>query len=231
MWVLGVATLAVLWGCAPQGVQPSGEDVRSQIAEAYGIQSFGLIQKLQYTYNRKNGESLERRFWIWEPATDQVTFQEGYRQEVTYRRGELTATASADLKQIDQWFLHDNYWLLFPLRAAWDHQAEVADMGACQTPLDKESARCVNVVYPSAVPGRVIGDAFKLYLGADYRIMEWIYTPQGPGDTAYTTRWGMHRWVGPVLLALERSGADPEARIWFSGVGIQLTNDTWIWAD
>jgi hypothetical protein len=229
---VGVVAAAALFGCAPQGLQPTGADVRSQIAEAYGIQSFNLIQKLQYTYNQKDGESVIRRFWIWEPAEDRVTFQEGWGQkEIAYRRGEVTPNASDELKQVDQWFIHDNFWLLFPFRAAWDHQAEVADMGSCRTPLDGLEARCVNVVYPATQLGRVIGDTFKLYVDPDFRIIEWIYAPERLRDTVYTTRWVKNRQVGPLTMAMERISADPDFRIWFTDVGIQLTNEKWIWAD
>jgi hypothetical protein len=218
-------------GCVKQG-SPTGEDVRSEIAEAYGIQSLGTIQKMQYTFNQKVGDQTVRRFWIWEPNTDRVTYKGGdYQPAVSYNRKDLSAAATATVKQIDQWFLHDSYRLILPFRMAWDHQAQVADMGLCKSPLAGESARCVNVVYPSNVEGRIIGDTYKLYLDGDYRVLESIYQPADVPLQADAMRWTRYRYVGPIILSLNREDGQGRARVWFSGVGVQLEGGKWYWAD
>ena len=227
-----VTTVVIfLAGCVKQTL-PTGDDVRGHIAEAYGIQSLGLIQKMQYTFNQKEGDQTLRRFWIWEPKTDRVTYKGGdYQPAISYYRKDLSENSAANVKQIDQWFLHDNYLLLLPFRVAWDHQAEVADMGLCNTTLSGESARCVNVVYPSNVEGHIIGDTYKLFLDGDYRILESIYQPADAPRQEGARRWARHRLVGPIVLSLVREDGEGRTRIRFTGVGVQLEEDKWYWAD
>jgi hypothetical protein len=231
-WLLALAIAAVSpIGCVKQA-SPTGEDVRSQIAEAYGIQALGTIEKIQYTFHQKTENQTVRRFWIWEPKTNRVTFKAGDHQPaVSYRREDLSTKASDTVKQIDRWFLHDNYWLMLPFRVAWDRQAEVADMGLCQTPLTAESARCVNVVYPTTVKGHIIGDTYKLFLDGDYRILEAIYQPEDAPRKADALRWTRIRYVGPLTLSLKREDGQGRVRVWFSGVGVQMEGDKWYWAD
>lgn len=227
-WVLGAFAVT---GCVEPGRGPSVEDVRSQIAEAYGIQSLGTIQKLQYTFNQKEGEGTTRRFWIWEPAADRVIFKgDGHQPEVVFDRKDIAGTTSESLRQIDRWFLHDNYWLVLPFRVAWDHHAEVADMGLCKSPLDGQDARCVNVVYPATVKGHIIGDTYKLFLDGDFRILESIYQPADPTRPEQVMRWEKTRPAGPINLSLTRSDAAGRAVIKFSQVGVQM-GDRWLWAD
>ena len=96
--------------------QARAEDVRQRIALSYGIDWFGQVEQIQYTFNVKLGNKGVNRFWIWEPKTDKVTFKAGNSEEyTTYNRKEINDTASEKLKKIDSWFINDNYWLLFPL--------------------------------------------------------------------------------------------------------------------
>jgi len=232
-WILlCTAAASVFVGCVKQSTAPSGEDVRSKIAEACGIEHFGLVQKLQYSFNQKDGEQTIRRFWIWEPGVDRVTFKgDGAQPAVTYNRKDLTETSSALIRNIDQWFLHDSYWLILPFRIAWDHQAEVADMGLCQSPIKAESARCVNVVYPATVEGYILGDTYKLFLDGDYRILESIYQAADAPPHNRAMRWVKYRQVGPTVLSLSRTDSEGQTTVWFSSVGVQVEGGKWLWAD
>ena len=226
-----VAVALSVSGCVKQGV-PTGDDVRGHIAEAYGIQSLSRIQKMQYTFNQKAGDQSVRRFWIWEPGTDRVTYKGGdYQPAVSYLRKDLSDASETTIKQIDQWFLHDNYLLMLPFRVAWDHQAQVADMGLCQASLAAESARCVNVVYPSKVEGHIIGDTYKLFLNGEYRILESIYQPANAPRQEGARLWTRYRFVGPILLSLAREDGEGRTLIRFTGVGVQLEGDKWYWAE
>ena len=229
--LMGAAVLSGPSACVKEGIEPGGEDVRSRIAEAYGIESFGVIDKLQFTFNRQEDERSTRRFWIWEPAANRVTFKsDGHQPAVTYARKELDKSSPAPVKQVDRWFLHDSYWLLLPFRLAWDHHAEIADVGLCESPLKGESARCVNVVYPPTIEGHIIGDVYKLYLNGEYRIMESVYQPEDASRRPQTMLWAKHRRVGPIVLSLERLDGEGRAAVRFTGVGVEV-GGTWLWAD
>jgi len=53
-----------------QQLPPAAE----KLAKTYGIESFGQVEAIRYTFNAQfPGVDLSRT-WIWEPKTDQVTY-------------------------------------------------------------------------------------------------------------------------------------------------------------
>ncbi len=84
------------------------------------------------------------RKWEWDPKTDTVSFEgktkEGKEVKVTYQRSQLSSQ-SDDVKMVDPVFFNDQYWLLFPLHAAWDKSAKVTDEGMQKLPLGMEPRR------------------------------------------------------------------------------------------
>jgi hypothetical protein len=48
--------------------------IAQQIAKAYGLDSFGQIEAIRYTFNAKGVLNLART-WIWEPKTNQVSYE------------------------------------------------------------------------------------------------------------------------------------------------------------
>jgi hypothetical protein len=147
-----------------------GMTARQHIAQSYGLQYFGEVEKIQYRFNVKIGEKLINRFWIWEPHLDRVTFKGmDYQEAITYNRSEMVSTESNKLKKIDAWFINDNYWLLFPYHVAWDTNANVEDIGRQGLPMGDGKARCVVVTYPAA-GGYTPGDVYDLFLDDQYSI-------------------------------------------------------------
>src|ERR1700738_1009743 len=64
-----------------------------KLAKTYGLDSFGQIEAIRYTFNvQAPGRALSRS-WIWEPKTDQVTYEgkdkSGKSVKVTYLRSQL----------------------------------------------------------------------------------------------------------------------------------------------
>ena len=61
-----------------------------KLAKTYGLKSFGQIEAIRYTFNvQASGLDLSRS-WIWEPKTDQVTYEgkdkSGNPVKITYPR-------------------------------------------------------------------------------------------------------------------------------------------------
>src|ERR1700751_5832018 len=154
-----------------------------KLAKTYGLESFGQIEAIRYTFNVQSpGRDLSRS-WIWEPNTDQVTYEgkdkSGKPVKVTYLRSQL-GSQSAEVKEaIDPGFLNDNYWLILPFHVAWDTSATVEDAGIQKLPLGQGSAERVVVKYPSD-GGYSPGDTWDLYVGTDGRIDEMVYHRAGP---------------------------------------------------
>jgi hypothetical protein len=229
IWMCALVTTV---GCS-SGLRLGARDaMRNQVAASYGIHSFGDVDMLRYTFNVQAGGKLTQRAWTWSPGSDTVTFAPtGGGPPTIYRREYLSETPPADLKQIDGWFINDRYWLLFPLQLAWDRDARVSDTGPALTPIRGVPAQRVLVTYPPD-KGYTPGDVYEIFLDGQHRLVEWIYHRGGAPEPTRITTWEDHRWVGPILIALDRHGPGEDFRVWFSAVAVKMKgSDRWIEAD
>jgi hypothetical protein len=86
--------------------------ILEQIAKSYGLEGFGQIESIRYTFNLQMPAVNVSRSWTWEPKSSQVTYDgkdnSGKQVKVTYLRSQLSSQ-SADVKaDIDPNFLNDN---------------------------------------------------------------------------------------------------------------------------
>src|SRR6516165_11132130 len=127
-----------------------------KIAKAFGIDSWGQIDAIRYTFNADLPalKFKASRSWVWEPKADRVSYEgkdkAGKPVKATYVRSQLSSQPENVQKEIDPAFVNDQYWLIFPLHTCWDTAADVQDKGMQKLPLGKGSARLVSVKYPSA---------------------------------------------------------------------------------
>src|SRR6266849_9571631 len=66
-----------------------------QIARTYGLDSFGQIEAIRYTWNAQfPGVNLSHS-WVWEPKTNKVSYEgkdkDGKPVKVSYMRSELSS--------------------------------------------------------------------------------------------------------------------------------------------
>src|SRR5215467_12608209 len=153
--LLTMAMLLLAATCSAQKCPPVAE----KIAKAYGLDSFGQIEAIRYTFNLPLFKIS--RTWVWEPKADRVTYEgkdkDGKAVKVTYVRSQLSSQPDNVKKEIDPGFTNDNYWLVFPFHAYWDTSATVTDEGMQKLPAGKGSARRVVVKYPPEVGGDTPG--------------------------------------------------------------------------
>src|SRR5437660_5001274 len=154
--------------------------IAEQIAKTYGLDSWGQIEAVRYTFNL-NLPALNlklSRTWTWEPKANRVTYEgkdkAGNPVKVTYVRSQLDSQPDNVKKEIDPGFVNDQYWLIFPFHAYWDTGAAVEDAGMQKLPIGKGSARLVRVKYPPAGGGYTPGDTWELYVGPDNRVKEFV---------------------------------------------------------
>ena len=218
--------------CAGTNKESRDQTLRRNIAQAYGFHYFNQIEQIQYTFNVQKGETQIRRFWIWEPEVNQVSFKAmDSRETVTYNRNDLSDSSPQNLRKIDAWFVNDSYWLLFPFHVVWDSQAAVEDVGRKKLPIGEGKARCVIVSYP-ATGGYTPGDVYDLYLDENYRLTHWVYRHAGSETPTHIATWEEHRSVGPLTVSLNHQGDDPDFRVWFTTVGVKMVGiDSWIYAE
>jgi hypothetical protein len=206
--------------------------ISEQIAKTYGLDSFSQIERIRYTFNLP--ELNLSRTWVWEPKTDQVSYEgkdkAGNPVKLTYLRSQLSSQPAVVKDEIDPAFINDQYWLLFPLHLVWDSSATVEDTGMHTLPLGKGSARRVVVTYPST--GYSAGDTWELFVGTDHRIREWIYHHGGSPKWTAAWSWEDYKRAGPLLVSLDHPGKKDgkPLRVFFSDVAVTLVGgaDTWV---
>jgi hypothetical protein len=225
--VFGVLVLAAT--CWAQQRPPIAE----KLAKTFGLDSFGQIEAIRYTFNLQLPGLNVSRSWIWEPKSDQVTYEgkdkAGKPVKVTYLRSQLSSQPANVKENIDPDFINDQYWLIFPFHVYWD-TADVQDKGMHRLPLGKGSARHVVVKYSGG--GYTPGDTWELYLAPDSRVQEFVFHHGGdvkPGVVVAT--WAGYKKAGPLLISTEHRGtADGKPlQLSLSDVAVKLAgSDNWI---
>ena len=208
--------------------------VAEQIANTYGLDSFGQIEVIRYTWNAEFPGVKLSHTWEWSPKTDTVSYEgkdkEGKPVKASYQRSQLSTQSDAIKNEIDPAFINDQYWLLLPLHVVWDG-ATVTDEGKNKLPLGDASAERVVVKYPSE-GGYEPGDTWDLYVGADQRIQEIVYHRGGtkPPKLVIAT-WADHKKAGPLLVATDHRGTfdGKPLRVSISDVSVKVTgSENWI---
>lgn len=185
--------------------------ILEQIAKTYGLDSFGQIDAIRYTWNGEiTGLFKLSRTWEWEPKTGKVSYEgkdkDGKPVKVMYLRSELSSQSDIVKNQVDPGFTNDNYWLLFPLHAYWDTSATVTDEGMKKLPVGNGSATLVTVKYAPEVGGYTPGDTWDLYVGKDYRVEYLVFHHGGDRNRASSRRRG-RATRRPVLCSSQRNTA------------------------
>jgi hypothetical protein len=226
--ILGTLILA-----APSSAQrhPAAAET---LAKTYGIESFGRIEAIRFTFNAELPGVNVSRSWIWEPKTDQVIYdgkdKSGNPVHVSYRRSQLDSEPANVKDTIDPGFVNDQYWLLFPFHAVWDG-APVEDSGTQKLPLGDGSAEKIVVKY-SSDGGYSPGDTWELFVGPDGRIREMVFrrgSARKPGTVIAT--WTDYKKAGPLLVSLDHRGTadDKPLHVSFSNVAVRLAGaNAWV---
>ena len=84
---LGVLLLA---GCSRA---PTRSPIAEQLAKTHGLDSFGQIEAIRYTFNLEFPGVNVARSWVWQPKTGQVSYEgkdkDGKPVKATYVRSQL----------------------------------------------------------------------------------------------------------------------------------------------
>lgn len=206
-----------------------------KLADTYGLQSYGQIDAMRYTFNITFPGLTLSRTWTWEPKTGQVTYEgkdkDGKPVKVTYKRSELSSQPANVKDEIEPGFVNDNYWFIFPFHVYWDTSATVTDEGQQKLPIGAGSADKIAVKYPSG-GGYTPGDTWTLFVGKDGRIEAFQYNRGGPKKPSVViATWTGYKMAGPLLVSTEHRGTADGKPLhqWFSNVAVKLAgSDTWV---
>lgn len=230
---IGLLFLGVLVFAATSWAQ-ARLPIIEQIAKAYGVDSWGQIEAIRYTWHAEFPGVKVARTWTWEPKTNKVSYEgpdaSGKPIKVSYPRNELSSQSDVIKNVVDPGFQNDNYWTLFPFHAYWDTSANVDDAGMQKLPLGKGSARKVAVKYSGG--GYTPGDTWTLFVGADNIVKEFDYHRGGPQKpTEVIATWADNKKAGPILVSTDHRGtADGKPlRIFITDLAVKVTgSDAWM---
>src|SRR5438270_6684024 len=211
--------------------------ILEKIAKAYGLDSYGQIDAIRYTWNGEiPGIFKLAHVWEWEPKTGKISFEgagkDGKPVKVSYMSSQLGSQPDAIKNEVEPAFVNDNYWLLFPFHAYWDTSATVTDRGMKKLPVGAGSATLVSVKYPAEAGGYTPGDTWDLYVGKDYRVQAMVYHRGGPSKPSLVTaKWIGYKKAGPLLFSTEHPGtADGKPlHISITNVAVKVSgSDKWV---
>lgn len=228
--LLAIAMLLLAATCSAQNRPPIAEE----LAKAYGLDSFGQIDAVRYTFNLTFPGVKISRTWVWEPKADRVTYEgkdkAGNPVKATYVRSQLSSQPDNVKNEIDPGFVNDQYWLVFPFHVIWDGGADVQDKGMHKLPVGKGSARQVVVKYSSG--GYTPGDTWDLFVGPNNRVEEMVFHHGGTvKPSVVVATWGGYKKAGPLLISTDHRGtADGKPlTLTFTNVAVKLTgSDNWV---
>ncbi len=233
---IGLLVLGVLALAATSWAQ-TRPPILEQIAKTYGIDSWGQIEAIRYTWNGEvTGLFKAARAWTWEPKTGKVSYEgpdsSGKPIKVSYLRSELASQSDVIKNVVDPGFTNDNYWTLFPFHAYWDTSATVTDQGMHKLPAGSGSAELVSVKYGAEIGGYTPGDTWELYVGKDNRVEYLVFHHGGTKKPSLVSAtWAAYKKAGPLLISTDHRGtADGKPlRIFLTDVAVKVTgSDAWV---
>jgi len=232
---LNLLFLAVMLLALPMASRAQDTPIAQQVAKTFGIDSFGQIETMRYTWNVEfpDGRKIANK-WEWSPKTDTVSYEgkdkAGNPVKVTYQRSKLDSQSDVVKKEIDPQFANDQYWVLLPFHLVWDGAAATDD-GQQKLPIGDGSAQRIAMKYPSE-GGYQPGDTWDLYIGPDKRIEEITYHRGAPNPPhLVSAKYADYKKAGPLLISTDHPGiVDGKSfRPTLTDVSVKLTgSDKWV---
>lgn len=196
-------------------VSKEEDSILYQIAEAHGLENFSDIETLKYTFNVQRNDSLvSSRTWEWHPQRQEATLRTA-DSVITYNY----KTDAAELKEVDQKFINDQYWLLFPFHLVWD-ELKYEHHEKVKAPLSGKELQQVIVTYPENA-GYTPGDVYEIYFEDDYLIQEWVYRSGGSTANPLVTTWEDYETFEGMKMATMHQNPDNTFQLFFTNIEVE----------
>ena len=196
--------------------QNSATDIAKKVADAYGFTNFKNAKAMTFTFNVKRDTTVSFRSWNWNIADNIVTMTT-LKETVTYKRDTIQTAA---MKSVDQKFINDQYWLIFPFHLIWDSGSTLTTKENQLSPISKKEQTMLTVQYNNK-DGYTPGDAYDLYLDNKYMITEWSYRKGGAEKPSLSTTWQDMQTMKGLNIATNHKSADGKFSIYFTGVTVK----------
>ncbi|PRX45818.1 hypothetical protein [Salegentibacter salegens] len=189
--------------------------IEQQIAEAHGLNNFAEVEEIQFTFNVKVEDSLRTsREWTWNPQTDEIRLTEGDISR-TYTK---TDNIAENDKDIDQKFINDSYWFLFPFQMVWS-DAEISEEKTGVAPISKKEMNYLEVSYKGE-GGYTPGDTYVVYYKDDYLLEEWIYK-SADGQREMPTTWEDFEDFQGLKISKSHKSPDGSFELFFTDIEVK----------
>ena len=189
-----------------------------KIAQANGLDQWNEVDSLTYEFIvEMKGETVAKRKWSWKPGLDEVTMLDtaiDSLESITYNRAE-----KENFKEIDQKFINDQYWLIYPFHLVWDDDIKKSVKEDVEAPISGKKMTELTVKY-SDKKGYTPGDTYKVYVDGDYMIREWSYIPQGSAEPRMSTTWEDYIDPNGIKMATAHQNEDGSFRIYFDNISL-----------
>jgi hypothetical protein len=189
-----------------------------KIAEANGLDQWNEVDSLTYEFIvEMKGETIARRKWSWKPGIDEVTMLDtaiDSLESITYNRAE-----KENFKDIDQKFINDQYWLIYPFHLVWDNNIKKSIKKNVKAPLSGIEMTELTVSYGKDT-GYTPGDTYKVYVDDEHIIREWSYFPHGSDEPRMTTTWEDYNEIQGIKIAKTHQNEDGSFKILFDNISV-----------
>lgn len=209
-----------LYGCKEEGnkaespeAENSKDPITTEIAMANGYSSFEDVRQLNFTFNVKVNDTVRsQRSWKWYPTESKVELSENGEVSSYVNDGEL----AEEEKALDQKFINDTYWLLFPYQLMWSDYDLERNRSAV-APISGEEMDKISIIY-SNEGGYTPGDTYHLFLKEDNSIREWTY--ESADGRNLSTTWEDYETFNGITIAKMHKSADESFQLFFTDIEV-----------
>lgn len=210
--------LSVLWlaiACTGEETQEN-LTVGEKIAKAHGFDSFNKISMMEYTFNVQRDTLFFNRSWEWNINSGEIVYSRNDERVVFNQKEDKVD----EIKTVDQRFINDKYWLLFPYHLVWDSDVSYVQEADKPAPISGKNMHHVVVSY-AANGGYTPGDVYELYCDDDWIIREWVFRRGGEPEPTITCTWEGYEDLKGLKIATDHKNADGSFRLYFTNLKVE----------
>jgi len=190
-------------------------EIHEKIAMANGFEEFDSISKIEFTFNVKMNDTVRsERKWVWNRESGKISLTEN-DSVMSYTKKDSLAE---DKQYIDQRFVNDSYWLLFPYQLKWS-DADFSEVETAAAPISGDEMQMLTVSFPEE-GGYTPGDSYDVYFDEDFMIQEWVYKSSDGGREMATT-WEDYEDYNGVKIANMHKSKDGNFELFFTNISVE----------
>lgn len=196
-------------------IEDTNTKAYQKIAQANGLEEFGDVSKIGFTFNVKVDDSVRSsRHWVWTRPENKISLTENDSVSSYMKKDGI----GEQEKEMDSKFVNDSYWLLFPFQMEWSN-ADISDPKKAAAPISGDEMEMITVSFPSE-GGYTPGDSYDVYYDNNFMIQEWVYKSANGGRQMATT-WEDYKDYKGVKIARSHKNKDGNFELFFTDIEVE----------